>query len=319
MSARLRAVAAGLLFGAGATLSLSTPVAAQANAPIIGRWDLTIQGSDGPYPSWVEVYLSGNRTLVGRFVHGGGSARPVAKVTFADGVMRFAIPPQWDRGTADLMVEATLANDQLKGTLTTPDGEKQVLSGVRAPALRRSAPPVWEKPVTLFGGTDMSAWEPMGDRSRWSVANGILTNAGSGANLRTKQTFDDFKLHVEVRVPKGGNSGIYLRGRHEVQVEDTPIGEPKSVDMGGVYGFLVPNEAAQKPAGEWQTFDITLIGRRVTVVLNGKSIIVDQTIPGITGGAIDSKEGEPGPIYLQGDHTGVEYRNIIITPAKASK
>jgi hypothetical protein len=302
-----------------ATSLAAAPLAAQANAPIIGRWDLTVKGSDGPYPSWVEVYLSGSRTLVGRFVHGGGSARPVAKVTFTDGVMRFAIPPQWDRGSADLMVEATLANDQLTGTLTTPDGEKQALTGVRAPALRRATPPVWEKPVALFSGTTMDAWEPMGDNSRWSVVNGILTNARSGANLRTKATFDDFKLHAEVRVPKGGNSGIYLRGRHEVQVEDTPIAEPKSVDMGGVYGFLVPNEAAQKPAGEWQTFDITLIGRRVTVVLNGKTIIADQTIPGITGGAIDSKEGEPGPIYLQGDHTGVEYRNIVITPAKASK
>ena len=319
MTARLRSVVTGMLLAAGTSMTLAPSLAAQANAPIIGRWDLTIQGKDNSYPSWVEVYLSGSRTLVGRFVHGGGSARPVAKVTFSDGVMRFAIPPQWDRGTADLMVEATLANDKLTGTLTTPDGEKQALSGVRAPALRRASPPVWDKPIALFDGKNMNAWEPMGDRSKWSVVNGILTNAGSGANLRTKQTFEDFKLHVEFKVAKGGNSGIYLRGRHEVQVEDTPIGEPKSVDVGGVYGFLVPNEAAQKPAGEWQTFDITLIGRRVTVVLNGKNIIVDQTIPGITGGAIDSKEGDPGPLYLQGDHTGVEYRNIIITPAKPVK
>jgi hypothetical protein len=63
-------------------------------------------------------------------------------------------------------------------------------------------------------------------------------------------------------------------------------------------------------------YDITLVGRRVTVVLNGKTVIGDQTIPGITGGALDSREGEPGPIYLQGDHTAVEYRNIVITPAK---
>ena len=67
---------------------------------------------------------------------------------------------------------------------------------------------------------------------------------------------------------------------------------------------------------EISPYDITLIGRRVTVVANGKAIIVDQIIPGITGGALDSKEGEPGPIMLQGDHGPVEYRNIIITPAK---
>jgi hypothetical protein len=88
------------------------------------------------------------------------------------------------------------------------------------------------------------------------------------------------------------------------------------VDMGAIYGFLAPNENASKGAGEWQTYDITLVGRRVTVVLNGKTIICDQTIPGITGGALDSDEGAPGPIYLQGDHGPVLYRNLHITPAK---
>jgi hypothetical protein len=161
----------------------------------------------------------------------------------------------------------------------------------------------------------MNAWEALpGGENQWKVIGGLLTNTKSGANLATKQTFTDFKLHLEFRVPKGGNSGVYLRGRHEVQVEDSPLGEPSSAHLGGVYGFLVPNEQAHMGAGVWQTFDITLIGRRVTVVLNGKTIIADQTIPGITGGALDSNEGEPGPIYLQGDHTSVEYRNIRITP-----
>ena len=119
--------------------------------------------------------------------------------------------------------------------------------------------------------------------------------------------------------PKGSNSGIYLRGRYEVQVEDGGGPEPRSVDMGGVYGFLVPNENATTGADTWQTFDITLVGRRVTVVLNGKTIIADQTIPGITGGALDSDEGAPGPIFLQGDHGTVSYRNIVLTPADGGK
>ena len=187
----------------------------------------------------------------------------------------------------------------------------------RAPTLRRTAPPVWGKDVVLFGGTDMNAWEALpGGESQWKVIGGLLTNTKSGANLATKQKFTDFKLHLEFRVPKGGNSGIYLRGRHEVQVEGSPPGDPLSPLLGGVYGFLVPNEQAHKGAGVWQTYDITLIGRRVTVVLNGKTVIADQIIPGITGGAIDSDEGAPGPIYLQGDHTTVEYRNIVITPVK---
>ena len=298
-------------------VTIAVPVAAQAQAgaPIIGRWDLTVQGTDRSYPSWVEVTLSGHKTLVGRFVAGGGSARPISKVTYDNGAVRFSLPPQWEIEPTDVQVTATLANDKLTGTIVQPNGEKHSFTGVRAPTLRRSAAPVWGKPVVLFGGTEMNAWEALpGGENQWKVIGGLLTNTKSGANLATKQKFTDFKLHLEFRVPKGGNSGVYLRGRHEVQVEDSPLGEPSSTHLGGVYGFLVPNEQAHKGAGVWQTYDITLIGRRVTVVLNGKTIIADQTIPGITGGALDSNEGEPGPLYLQGDHTSVEYRNIRITP-----
>ena len=296
-------------------VALPAAAEAQAGAPIIGRWDLTVQGTDRSYPSWVEVTLSGHKTLVGRFVAGGGSARPISKVTYDNGVVRFTLPPQWEIEPVDVQVTATLANDKLTGTIVQPNGEKHSFTGVRAPTLRRTAAPVWGKPVLLFGGSEMNAWEALpGGENQWKVIGGLLTNTKSGANLATKQKFTDFKLHLEFRVPKGGNSGVYLRGRHEVQVEDSPLGEPSSTHLGGVYGFLVPSEQAHLGAGVWQTYDITLIGRRVTVVLNGKTIIADQTIPGITGGALDSNEGEPGPLYLQGDHTSVEYRNIRITP-----
>jgi hypothetical protein len=296
-------------------VALPAAAEAQAGAPIIGRWDLTVQGTDRSYPSWVEVTLSGHKTLVGRFVAGGGSARPISKVTYDNGSVRFSLPPQWEIQPNDVQVTATLTNDKLTGTIVQPNGEKHSFTGVRAPTLRRTAAPAWGEPVVLFGGTEMNAWEALpGGENQWKVIGGLLTNTKSGANLATKQKFTDFKLHLEFRVPKGGNSGVYLRGRHEVQVEDSPLGEPSSTHLGGVYGFLVPNEQAHKGAGVWQTYDITLIGRRVTVVLNGKTIIADQTIPGITGGALDSNEGEPGPLYLQGDHTSVEYRNIRITP-----
>lgn len=297
------------------TGALAAPLGAQANAPIIGRWDLTVAGKDGSYPSWLEVSLSGHRTLVGRFVGGGGSARPISKVTWENGTVRFAIPPQWELATADLRVEGTLAGDTLRGTLVTPMGTTEPFTGVRAPLLRRTAPPVWGDPVVLFDGTTMNAWRPLGGTSQWVVEDGVLTNRKSGANLATRETFTDFQLHLEVRYPPKGNSGIYLRGRHEVQVEDSPA-EPQSIHMGGIYGFLVPNENASRGPDQWDVYDITLVGRRVTVVLNGKTVIGDQTIPGITGGALDSHEGEPGPIYLQGDHTAVAYRNIVIRPAK---
>jgi hypothetical protein len=289
---------------------------AQAEAPIIGRWDLTVQGDNGPYPSWVEVSLSGRSTLVGRFVDGGGSARPIAHVTFVHDTMRFAIPPQWETDTAPLRLTATLAQDALTGTILTSSGARRTFRGVRAPLLRRAEAPVWGDEITLFGGADMDAWRALPGPNRWQVIDGILTNTRPGANLATRATFSDFRLHVEFRYPKGGNSGVYLRGRYEVQIEDSGNAEPLSTHLGGIYGFLVPNQNASRGPGEWQTYDITLVGRRVTVVLNGTTIIADQTIPGITGGALDSNEGAPGPIYLQGDHTAVEYRNIRITPAR---
>lgn len=309
----LRALAASALLG----ISTPTLVPAQANAPIIGRWDLTVQGQNGPYPSWFEVSLSGSRTLVGRFVGGGGSARPISRVEYANGKMRFAIPPQWDRESNDLVLEATLNGEALTGTVATPAGERHQFTGKRAPLLRRAAEPTWGAPVTLFNGKDLSGWAPLGGSNEWKAIDGVLTNVKGGANLVTTTKYTDFKLHIEFKYPKGGNSGVYLRGRYEVQVEDNGTLEPQSVHLGGVYGFLVPNENTSKGPDVWQTYDITLVGRRVTVVLNGKTIIGDQTIPGITGGALDSNEEEPGPIYLQGDHGPVAFRNIIITPVRS--
>ena len=286
-----------------------------AQAPVIGRWDLTVQGPKAAYPSWLEVTLSGNRTLVGRFVGSGGSARPISRVEYNNGSLHFAIPPQWEKETSDLVVDATLAGDALEGTLVTPAGERHRFTGRRAPSLRRSAAPVWGKPIRLLNGKDLTGWTTFGGTNQWTVEAGVLTNAKSGANLVTTEKFTDFKLHLEVNCPRGSNSGIYLRGRYEVQVEDSTEPEPRLVDMGAIYGFLVPNENASRGADAWQTFDVTLVGRRVTVDLNGKTIIGDQTIPGITGGALDSDEAAPGPIFLQGDHGPVRYRNLVITPA----
>ena len=307
-----------------AALSLSLPAATvssrvaasprTAPAEIIGRWDLSVQGASGAFPSWLEVRLSGNSTLVGRFVGQFGSARPVARVDYKDGAVRFAIPPQWEQGSEDLRVEATLDGDRLTGVLTDPAGTRSPFTGVRAPALRH-AEPAWGRPVALFNGKDLTGWQATG-ANQWTVVKGILTSAKPGSNLRTQERFTDFKLHVEFRVPAKGNSGIYLRGRHEVQVEDSKGMEIDSHHEGGVYGFLVPNEDAARAPGEWQSYDITLVGRLVTVVLNGRTVIARQEIPGITGGALDSNEGEPGPILLQGDHSSVEYRKIVLTPPR---
>jgi hypothetical protein len=215
-----------------------------------------------------------------------------------------------------MVFEGTIENDKLKGVITSSAGIKHTFIGERAPLLKRNTSPEWGKPITLFNGKNLDGWHPQKKNNQWIAENGILKSPKSGTNLITDQKFDDFKLHIEFRYPEGGNTGIYLRGRYEVQVEDSKGKETASVYLGGIYGFLTPNENVAKAPGEWQTYDITLIGRRVTIVANGKTIISDQIIPGITGGALDSQEGEPGPIMLQGDHKPADYRNIVITPAK---
>lgn len=286
-----------------------------AAAPIEGRWDITVDVNGKPSPSWLEVRHSGTKTLVGQFTGFSGSARPISVVHFNEGRFSFAIPPQWERGESDLKVEGTLSGTKLSGTLTTPEGKTYNWTGVRAPSLRRQTPPVWGKPIKLTGGNTMKGWHAEGT-NQWIAENGILRSPKSGANLVTDEKFNDFKLHVEFRIPKGSNSGVYLRGRYEVQVTDSKGMEPALDQMGAVYGFILPSEMVAKNAGEWNTFDITLIGRMLTLVANGKTVITNQEIPGITGGALDSNEGEPGPLYIQGDHGPVEYRNIVITPGK---
>jgi len=283
--------------------------------PVVGRWDLTVGTDAGSYPSWLEVQRSGNHVLVGRFVGRTGSARPVASVEFADDVMRFSIPPQWEPGDRDLHVEGRVDGEGLSGWLTDPAGTRLTWTARRAPSLRRPAPSSWGTPIALFDGSGMAAWQAS-ENSQWRVVEGILSSPKPGRNLVSRQTFTDFKLHAEFRYPRGGNSGIYLRGRYEAQIEDSAGLDPGSEHLGGIYGFLPPNENAAKRAGEWQTYDITLIGRLVTIVLNGRTVIAGQEIPGITGGALDSDEGAPGPIFLQGDHTAIDYRNIVLTPAR---
>ena len=297
----------------GSSLSLL----AQSKSELIGSWDLEIQYGETTLPSWLEVEFSGTKTLIGRYVSFAGSARPIAEVFETGDSFNFSIPPQW-MGNQYMHLSGTRDGDRLSGNIITNTGQAVTFTGVRAPSLEREAPKKWSKPEPLFNGKDLDGWQPQTtDRdNQWKAVAGVLTNPASGVNLMTTEKYDDFKLHLEFKYPKGSNSGIYLRGRYEVQVEDNYGRVPNSHYIGGLYGFLTPNENASKPAGEWQTYDITLVGRRVTVVLNGKSVITDALIPGITGGALDSKEGEPGPILLQGDHGPIEYRNLTISVPK---
>lgn len=306
-----------ILSGLGLLFVMVSSYAQDNRKPgIEGRWDIQINKDGRIFPSWLEVVHSGNRVMVGYFVGIAGSSRPVSKINITGDKFSFSIPPQWEDGDADLKVEGTISGNQLTGTMTMPDSKTFPFTATPAPSLRKPFENVqWGTPVQLFNGKDLSGWTALG-QNQWVVEDGILRSPKSGSNIRTEKTFNDFKLHIEFRYPKGNNSGVYLRGRYEVQVSDNKGGEPTKGDYGAIYGFIAPNQMVAAAAGEWQSYDITLIGRMVTVVANGKTIISNQEIPGITGGALDSKEGEPGPIMIQGDHGAIEYRNIVLTPAR---
>jgi len=283
----------------------------------LGRWDLTLKAPDREYPSWLEL-TEENGTLKAQMVGRWGNARPLPKVQIVNGKLTFVSPKEEEDSKADLVFEGSLNGDTLAGTLNGPDGKTWQWTGVRAPSLKRDHAPNWGKPVALFNGKDLSGWRMSDPHATkvWKVEDGAMITPGNGPELINGSKFEDFKLHVEFNCGPDSNSGVYLRGRYEVQIETESIEEPPSHHMGSIYGFLAPQPEQPRRPGEWQTYDITLVGRTVTVVQNGQTTINNQEIPGITGGALDSHEGLPGPIYLQGSEKGrVAFRSVVITPA----
>jgi Domain of Unknown Function (DUF1080) len=292
---------------------------AQSPDAVLGRWDATVKTADErSFPSWFEIRLRKEGELMASFVGQFGSMRYATKAEYTNGQLTIAIPKQYEAAPAELVFTGKLEGDKLVGTTTDENGKTVSWMAARAPALLTTKPIAWGKPMPLFNGKDVTGWKTRGSRydGCWSVADGSLTNKMPCADLISEQRFSDFKLHVEFQVPAKGNSGVYLRGRYEVQISDIAGQVVDSLRMGSVYGWLKPQVAAAKGPDEWQTMDITLIGRKVTVALNGQTIIDNETIPGITGGALDSDEAAPGPIMLQGDHTKVMYRKVELTPAK---
>jgi hypothetical protein len=284
----------------------------------LGRWDLTLKTPLREYPSWLEITHEEGQ-LRARMVSRWGHARPLPKIELSNGRITFVSPKEEEDRKDDMVFEGTLSGKTLVGTTTGPDGTPWQWTGERAPSLKGTSAPKWGKPIQLFNGKDLSGWK-MSDpsaTSTWKVENGTLVSPGHGPELISNAKFEDFKLHVEFNCAPGSNSGVYLRGRYELQIEDDPEPEGPTMRTGGVYGFLAPSPEQPRRPGEWQAYDITLIGRLVTVVQNGQPIIDRQEIPGITGGALDSHEALPGPIYLQGGEAGhVAFRNITVTPGK---
>lgn len=173
----------------------------------------------------------------------------------------------------------------------------------------------------LFNGKDLTGWKlrnPKGHNS-WSVLpGGVLKNTVAskdehGTDLVTEEKFWNFTVRYEFMTPENSNSGFYLRGRHEIQI----LGDYKSGNVspggnGAIYNFKAPDKFVTKPAGEWQTVEATMIGDRITVIMNGVKIHDNVQCNRATGSEIDNKVHEPGPIFLQGDHGTVSFRNIRI-------
>lgn len=285
-------------------LLLAAAVAWGSDGRFNGRWDITASGGRA---SWLEITGAETEKPAGRFVSAfDGDMNVIERIAIGDGTIEFGWPSR------NIAYAARLVNGKLEGTLPG----KWV--GVRAPVIKEHDDGTWRegKPVSLFNGKDLSGWKPVrgGAPVGWSVKDGALTGDGRANDIITEPKFWNFKLHVEFKMEPHSNSGVGLRGRYEIQVLDDFGHDPGTHTNGALYARIAPAVNASKPAGEWQTYDIRLVGRDVTVVLNGKTLIDKREIDGLTAIAGDANEAEPGPIYLQGDHGPVEFRNIVVTP-----
>jgi hypothetical protein len=304
--------AALILAGA---LAVSGP-SLQGASPVAGQWDITVATPHGTLIDWLGVTEKDGVFDIW-YQPPGGNVYRVTDFKVAGAHLSLVLQKA-DAGKPALTWELDASGDRLSGIQKRGDAAGQV-SGVRAPALLRPEPKAWSAPEPLFNGQDLTGWVPVDQApNHWVVGNGLLLNESHGANLKTTRKFDDFKLHIEFNCPDDGNSGVYLRGRYEVQIEYEPLTfNPPERRIGSIYGYLTPSVELPRKPGQWESFDVTLVGRIVTVVRDGVTILDHQEIRGTTGGALDSNEGEPGPIYLQGDHTGgLQFRNITVSVPK---
>lgn len=340
-----------LLFSAlliASVFSSCKPCVKEEAAPVktdisefLGQWTIDIRGGS---VGWLDVRQE-EQYLDADLLWAGGSVTPVSSVYTSEGYkLIVTMTREVARKAGDEKKPARVQNftDWLEITKKSADtitgyrlNPKRNGTGVDSIWFRGikfapvpSAPDLknlkFGEPITLFNGKDLAGWKLINEKQRngFSVVDGVLINDPGKVegvsvrygNIRTEQEFSDFNLKLEVNIPEGSNSGVYLRGMYEIQVFDSYKKPLDSHNMGAVYSRITPSVNAEKPAGEWQTLDMTLCDRHINVILNGVTIIDNQPVPGPTGGAILWDVNAPGPIYLQGDHGKVMYRNIVLTP-----
>src|ERR1043166_190833 len=324
-----------------AALCASSSGYASDSNPFLGNWALTIPGGGA---GWLGV-TEEKGYYDASILWGGGSVLPVASVFLSDDgdslwVTRINEVKRKDSSGKVVRthqfteaIVAKVSGDEL--SLTRFIGRENGHGTIKEQFTGKRIPPVppapdlskvkFGAPITLFDGKSLAGWKltSPGQANGWSVQDGIMINRPvqeegkphrAFGNLRTEREFEDFNITLETRLRKGSNSGVYLRGIYEVQVEDSYGQKLDPHHRGAIYSRITPSVAAEKPVGVWQSLDITLVDRHVTVILNGTKIIDNAPVLGCTGGALWSDEFRPGPIYLQGDHTGIDYRNIVLRP-----
>jgi len=302
---------------------------------LLGDWTLSITSGEAGWLSISET--EENQPAVAMLVDV-GTINPLKGVEVRDGKIHIPLKTRrkGKKGPIISKSSATVwsGGGTLKGEILTqfPDGKEK-----RDPFTGKAIPPMppapdlskvsFGEPITLLNGKDLTGWRLRRPEklNGWSAKDGCLANetpktdfspVGAYGNLRTEAVFGDFKLHIEFLIEKDRNSGIYLRGMYEAQVVDRDSRMQSLQGVGAVFSRVAPSENAGFEGGKWQTYDITLVDRHITVVLNGVKVIDNQPVPGPTGGAMHTDPMAPGPIYLQGDHTSVKYRNIVLTPVK---
>ncbi|MBI3423447.1 MAG: DUF1080 domain-containing protein [Acidobacteria bacterium] len=293
-------------------------VLAQDN-PFLGKWDITGVGPHSSFVYWLEVKLEDGK-LTGYFLNRTGSVLKVADIKLENDELVFT-PAGSRPGAPPLPSHHAHLNedkDKLLGMVTV-GGEDIAWLGVPAPKWGEANANKKLKlgtPVALFDGKHLANWEGQHKDKEmgWNIVDGAMTNEPQANNLVSRHRFQDFKIHCEYKVEKNSNSGIYLRGRYELQVLDDFGKPPESHSHMALYSRVAPKVNASKPVGEWQIMEATIVGNRLTVILNGQKVQDNIVIDGITGGALDSNETEPGPIMIQGDHEKITYRRVIVTP-----
>jgi hypothetical protein len=290
-----------------------------------GRWDISAMTKPRPRAWWLELKGMGTPSPSGKFVSAyAGDLNIVDTIGVDKGVLRFTFHRP-NRGKkagqpVDLVYTARLVGGKLEGSFEV-EGQKNppvLWTGVRAPAIKDKDDGSWKEgqPIALFNGKDLTGWKGLvpGAEVKWTVQDSILRNAPPTTDIVSERSFWNFTLHTDFRIVEHSNSGIGLRGRYEIQIADDFGKPPGTHGAAALYSRIAPSINASKPAGEWQSYDIRLVGRTLTVVHNGKKVLDKVEIEGLTAIAENADEATPGPFIVQGDHSYVEIKSFVVTP-----